>query len=116
MSKWFGITVVVLLVFWLSVLSLTQRMLSAATHNSSLLIMQHEANLTAIRLHMTRPVAPARPASQFAAPNSGGASKEGKHASFSEKLPQDAQPAGARRESQRKFSRPICGSGGKQAS
>jgi len=51
-----------------------------------------------------------------AAPNPGGASKEGKHAGFSEKLPQDAQAAGAQRESQRKFSRPIRGSGGKQAS
>ena len=51
-----------------------------------------------------------------AAPNPGGASKEGKHASFSEKLPQDTQAAGAQRESQREFSRPIRGSGGKQAS
>jgi hypothetical protein len=51
-----------------------------------------------------------------ATPNPDGASKEGKYPSFSEKLPQDAQAAGAQCESQRKFSRPIRGSSGKQTS
>lgn len=66
MSKWFGITVVVLLVFWLSLLSLTQRRLTAVSHTHSVIIMQHEVDLTGIKMRMQPPMIQPRPRPQVA--------------------------------------------------
>ena len=66
MSKWFSITMVVLIVFWLSLLSLTQLRLTAVTRTQSVIIMQHEVDLTGIKMHMQPPRIQARPTPQVA--------------------------------------------------
>lgn len=66
MSKWFGITVVVLLVFWLSLLSLTQRRLTAVSHTHSVIIMQHESDLARIKMSTRSPMIQAKPTPQVA--------------------------------------------------
>jgi len=65
-SKWFGITIVVLLVFWLTVLSLAQLKLNAATHKHFKIIMQHEDDLLVIKLRMGQPMVQAKPKPQYA--------------------------------------------------
>jgi hypothetical protein len=66
MSKWFGITIVVLLVFWLSLLSLAQLKLSSASHIYGVIIMQHEDDLSGIKLRMGRSMVQGKPTPQSA--------------------------------------------------
>lgn len=66
MSKWFNITIVVLIVFWLSLVSLTQRKLTAVAHVHSVIIMQHEVDLTGMKMRMQPPMTQARRTPQVA--------------------------------------------------
>lgn len=71
MSKWFGITVVVLLALWLSLLSLAQLKLNAATQTYGAIIREHENDLLGIKLRMVRmarPMVQAKPVPQFVRP------------------------------------------------
>ena len=66
MSKWFSITIVVLIVFWLSLLSLTQYRLATAMHKYNVIIMEHESDLARIKMRMLPPRIQARPTPQVA--------------------------------------------------
>lgn len=68
MSKRFGITVVVLFVFWLTLVSLAQRKLSDAAHIYGRLIIQHDAELAGVQLRMARQRASAKPTSLITLP------------------------------------------------
>lgn len=66
MSKWFGITIVLLLVLWLSLLSLTQLNLDAAMRKFNMIIKQHEVDLFVIKMRMQPPMIKARSKPQVA--------------------------------------------------
>jgi len=68
MSKWFGITVVVLLAFWLTLVSIAQRTLSAASHAYGRLLVQHETDLAGIRSRLARQMVSAKPGPPVALP------------------------------------------------
>ena len=65
MSKEFVITAVALFVSWLSLMSFTQRKLIAATRNYSVIIVQHDVDLTAIKMRIKPLTVQTRPTPQF---------------------------------------------------
>lgn len=68
MSKGFVITMIVLLVLWLSLLSLTLHELLGVTHKNNVLILEHEVDLVGIKIRMRTPMIQAGPAPQVAPP------------------------------------------------
>jgi len=66
MSKWFSFTIVVLIVFWLSLLSLAELRLNAAMRKYNVIMMQHAVDLTTIKMRMQPPMIQARPTPQVA--------------------------------------------------